>query len=78
VGDRARQSREAKREELDRVVKMAHVDADARRREVLRGESVGAILVELAVESLRLARTFVLAPFRIAAAVRRARAVARA
>ncbi len=73
VGDRAGQSRRAKRQELARVVHMAEEDARERRLEQLRGEAVTQIAVELFVDSYRLARTFALAPFRILAALRRAR-----
>lgn len=78
IGERAAQSRQAKREELARVTHMVEEAADARRREELESESVVGILAGLAVESFRLARAFVLAPFRIIEAVRRARAEGRA
>ncbi len=81
VGDRATQSRQAKRAELNRVVRMAE-DAQERehedRLEALREESVAQIVVELVTDSYRLARTFALAPLRILAALRRARVPARA
>jgi len=85
VGERATQSRQAKRAELDRVVRMAEVaESGAREREherrleELRGESVAQIVVELVTGSYRLAWTFALAPFRILAALRRGRAPAQA
>ncbi len=69
VGERARQSREAKRQELERVVRMA----EDHRLEELEETSVTSVLVELFVDSLRLASSLVLAPFRILEAVRRSR-----
>ncbi len=78
VGERAAQSRQAKRQEVDRVVRMAEEDAEVKRheahREELRQESVAEILVDLVLDSYRLARAFAFAPFRILEAVRRARA----
>jgi len=67
VGERARQSREAKRQEVERVVRMA----GEHRREELQGTSAMSVLVELFVDSLRLAGALVQAPFRILGAVRR-------
>ncbi len=82
VGDRATQSRQAKRAEVNRVVRMAEDDArereHERRLDELRQESVAQIVVELVTDSYRLARTFALAPLRILAALRRARAPAKA
>lgn len=78
IGERAAQSRQAKRQELARVTQMAEEAAEVRRREELDGESVVGILAGLAVESYRLARSFALAPFRILYAVRRLRAEGRA
>ncbi len=69
VGERAGQSREAKRQELDRVVRMA----EEHRREELEQASVTGILVELFVDSLRLASSLITAPFRILEAARRGR-----
>ncbi len=69
IGERAAQSREAKRQELDRVVRMA----EERHREELREASVTGILVELFVDSLRLASSLLTAPFRILEALRRGR-----
>lgn len=69
IGDRAGQSRAAKRQELERVVRMA----EDHRREELRQVSVTGILVELFVDSLRLANSLIQAPFRILEAVRRGR-----
>ncbi len=73
VGERAAQSRQAKRQEVERVVRMAEEDAAERHREELSEESVASVLAELVVDSFRLARTFALAPFRIMAALRRLR-----
>ncbi len=77
VGERAAQSRQAKRQELDRVVRMAEEHAveerHEARREQLRQESVAQIIVDLALDSYRLARAFAFAPFRIYDALRRAR-----
>ena len=69
IGERAGQSREAKRQEIDRVVRMA----EEHRREELGQASVTGILVELFVDSLRLASSLILAPYRILEAVRRGR-----
>jgi hypothetical protein len=68
IGERASQSRTARRQELDRVVQMA----EEHHREELREASVTDILVELFVDSLRLASSLITAPFRILEAVRRA------
>ncbi len=70
VGERARQSREARRQELERVVRMA----EEHHHEELREASVTGILVELVVDSLRLASSLITAPFRILEAARRSRA----
>jgi hypothetical protein len=77
VGERAAQSRQAKRQELERVVRMAEEDAAEKRLEHLREESVSTIVLELVVESFRLARAFALAPLRILDALRRVRAEGR-
>ncbi len=69
VGERAAQSREAKRQELERVVRMA----DEHRREELQAASVTSIVVELLVDSVRLANSLITAPFRILQAARRGR-----
>ncbi len=69
VGERARQAREAKRQELERVVRMA----EQHRREELQQASVTGILVEVFVDSLRLSNSLVRAPFRILEAARRGR-----
>ncbi len=69
IGARAAQSREAKRQELDRVVRMA----EEHHREELRETSVTEVLIELVVDSVRLANTVITAPFRIAGALRRHR-----
>ncbi len=82
VGERAAQSRQAKREEVARVVRMAEEDArerdHERRFEELKQESVAQIVVELVVDSYRLARTFALAPIRILNALRRSRTAGQA
>jgi hypothetical protein len=70
VGERAAQSRAARREELARVTELAR----EHRLDELRQESVPGILLELAVGCFRLARSFAVAPFRILDALRRARA----
>jgi hypothetical protein len=69
IGERAGQAREAKRQELERVVRMA----EDHRSEEREHASVTAILVDLFVDSIRLASSLVLAPFRILEAVRRGR-----
>ncbi len=69
IGERQAQSREARRQELDRVVRMA----EEHHREELREASVTDVLVELFVDSLRLASSLITAPFRILQAVRRGR-----
>jgi hypothetical protein len=67
IGERAAQSREAKRQELDRVVRMA----EEHHKEELRKASVTDVVVELFVDSLRLASSLITAPFRIMEAIRR-------
>src|SRR5512147_1359797 len=67
VGERAAQSRAAKRQQLDRVVRMA----EEHRREELHEASVTGVLVDLFVDFLRLGSSLVLAPFRILDALRR-------
>ncbi len=69
VGERAGQAREAKRQELERVVRMA----EEHRHEELEAASVTSILVDLFVDSLRLANSLITAPFRILEAARRGR-----
>jgi hypothetical protein len=78
VGERAAQSRQAKRQELARVTVMAEAAEEVRRREELREQSVAQVLLGLAIESYRLAKTFALAPFRIMDAMRRTRVEGRA
>jgi hypothetical protein len=73
IGDTAAQSRGAKRAERDKVERMAEIDAAERRADEL-GVPVSAILAELVQDVVKLTRTLVTAPFRIAQAVRRARA----
>src|SRR5512142_2627272 len=58
IGDRAGQSRAAKRQELERGVRMA----EDHRREELRQVSVTGILVELFVNAPATAETYTLAP----------------
>jgi hypothetical protein len=72
IGERAGQAREAKRQQLERVVRMA----EEHRCEEREAASVTAILVELFVDTLRLASSLVTAPFRILEAVRKGRAEA--
>ncbi len=67
VGERAGQARQARRQELERVVRMA----EEHHHEELREASVTGILVELVVDSLRLASSLITAPFRILEAARR-------
>lgn len=67
VGDRAAQAREARQQELERVHQMVEDD----RREKRDEASIPGILADLVVDSLRLARAIVAAPFRILEAVRR-------
>lgn len=75
IGERAAQSRRARSDELARVTQMAEHATEvkeARQREERASESVVEILMGLAVESYRLAKSFAFAPFRIMDAVRRA------
>jgi hypothetical protein len=67
--ERAGQARQARRLELDRVVRMAEEHRRVEPEEV----SVMGILVELFVDSLRLASSLITAPFRIREAARRSR-----
>ncbi|WP_242340430.1 translation initiation factor IF-2 [Anaeromyxobacter sp. SG66] len=72
-GDSARQSKAARQAERRKVERMAEVDSATRTAEEL-GTPISAILAELVQDTTRLARTLVLAPFRIAQAfVRRPR-----
>src|SRR5512134_815606 len=70
IGDAATQSLEARQAQRKRVERMAEID-DAERRAVEPGEPVAAILAELVEDAVRLVRTLVASPFRIAAALRR-------
>jgi hypothetical protein len=72
IGDTAEQSRRDHRAEIERAARMAEVDG-ARRVADETPVPVAAILAELVQDSLRLARTLWLAPFRIAQAMRRPR-----
>jgi hypothetical protein len=72
IGETAEQSRRDHRAEIDRAERMAEVDG-ARRVAEQTPVPVSAILAELVQDSLRLARTLWLAPFRIAQAMRRPR-----
>jgi len=55
--------------ELARVRRVRE-EAEARERERLAHEPISAILVDLVADSLRLARTLIAFPFRMAAALR--------
>lgn len=70
IGETAAQSELARRSERKKVARMAEV-ADAEQRAEEIGEPVSAILAELVEDALRLVRTLVAAPFRIANALRR-------
>jgi multidrug resistance efflux pump len=72
VGDNAAQSQRARRAQREKVERMAEIDSAERTVQEL-GTPVSAILAELVQDSLRLARTLVYAPFRIAQAMRRPR-----
>lgn len=72
IGETAEQSRRDHRAEIERAERMAEVDG-ARRIAEQTPVPVSAILAELIQDSLRLARTLWLAPFRIAHAIRRPR-----
>ncbi|BDG06612.1 translation initiation factor IF-2 [Anaeromyxobacter oryzae] len=72
IGGTAAQSQRARRAQRETVERMAEIDsAEHRAREI--GVPVSAILAELVQDSLRLARTLLYAPFRIAQALRRPR-----
>ncbi|MGC3998965.1 MAG: translation initiation factor IF-2 [Anaeromyxobacter sp.] len=73
IGDTAPQREAAKRDERERVERMAEVQAATRRAEEL-GVPVEAVLAELAQDFIRLLRSLSLAPFRLAQAWRRGRA----
>ena len=73
VGDTAAQSLADRQAKLQRVEEMAARDAAQRRAEAL-GVPLTTMLLELASDTLQLARTLVTAPFRIAGAVLRPRA----
>jgi hypothetical protein len=72
IGDRAKQSAHAKEAIREKVGRMAEVNA-AERTAAGTEVPVSAILAALVEDSLKLARTLVAAPFRIAAALRRPR-----
>jgi hypothetical protein len=72
VGETSDQSARAKASERKRVARMAEIDSARRRAEEV-GEPVSAVLAELVQEVVRVAWTLASAPFRIVAAVRRAR-----
>lgn len=72
-GASAKQSQAARQAQRRKVERMAEVDSATRRADEL-GTPVSAILAELIQDTVRLARTLALAPFRIASAlVRRPR-----
>jgi hypothetical protein len=72
-GASAQQSQAARQAQRRKVERMAEVDSATRRAEAL-GTPVSAVLAELIQDTVRLARTLALAPFRIAQAlVRRPR-----
>lgn len=70
IGETAAQSGQARQAQRDRVERMAEID-DAERRAEAIGEPLAAILAELVEDTVRLARTLLAAPFRIAQALRR-------
>ena len=72
IGERAGQAQEARQAQLQRVERMAEQARRAERAEA----SIAGILAELAADSLRLARSLVLAPLRILWVVRRSRRAA--
>lgn len=69
IGDTAAQSLQARQAQRKRVERMAEIDGAERRAEAL-GEPISAILAELVEDAVRLVRTLVAAPFRIAQALR--------
>jgi hypothetical protein len=73
IGEAAEQSQRARRAERQKVERMAEIDAAERRAEAI-GVPLLAILAELVQDTVRLAGTLLLTPFRILQAVRRARA----
>jgi hypothetical protein len=72
VGDTAAQSLADRRAQLERVGEMAARDAAEKRAEAL-GVPLTTLLLDLAGDTLQLARTLASAPFRIAGAVLRPR-----
>ncbi len=72
VGERAPQRRAARARELRAVARMAEVDAAVHRAEEI-GTPVAAIVAELVEDAVRLLRSLVAAPFRIARALRQPR-----
>ncbi len=70
VGATAAQSVRAREVERERVQRMAEIDA-AEKRAVEIGTPLSAAIAALLEDALRLARTLVLAPFRLAIALRR-------
>jgi len=69
VGDAREQSERARREERARVTRMAEIDRAVRRAASLT-MPLTVVFAELVDDSVRLARTLVAAPFRIANALR--------
>jgi hypothetical protein len=72
IGDRAAESAAARRAELATVERMAEIDSALRRADEV-GEPVSAILAELVQDATRLLRSLLLAPLRIAVALRQPR-----
>src|SRR5512138_2547932 len=70
IGETSRQSARARQAEREKVERMAEVD-DARHRAEALGIPISAVVAELVQDAARLVRTLVLAPFRIAYALRR-------
>jgi hypothetical protein len=70
IGEGAAQSAKARAAERRKVERMAEIDAATHRADEV-GTPIAAILAELVEDAVRLARTLVAAPFRIAAALRR-------
>jgi hypothetical protein len=72
VGGAREQSERDHLDEVKRAQRMAEI-AGARQRAEAISEPIEAVLAQLVQDTVRLGRTLVLAPFRLAAAVRRMR-----
>lgn len=69
IGDQAGQSEAARLAERHKVERMAERDAALRRSEEI-GTPIAAVIAELIDNTVRLARSLLVAPFRIMAALR--------